>query len=94
MKEVVLCAGAIHTPKLLMLSGIGPPRVLTQLGIKVVSPLPGVGQNLQNHFRVPVSWLLRKGVTTSLPDLLAPNSLAMYISHQQGNITISNMTLY
>ncbi|KAF2358232.1 Glucose-methanol-choline oxidoreductase N-terminal [Trinorchestia longiramus] len=89
MKEVVLCAGAIHTPKLLMLSGIGPPRVLTQLGIKVVSPLPGVGQNLQNHFRVPVSWLLRKGVTTSLPDLLAPKSLAMYISLQRGPLSIS-----
>jgi choline dehydrogenase len=42
----MLCAGAIHTPRLLLLSGIGPPEDLEQLGIDTVIDLPGVGRNL------------------------------------------------
>jgi choline dehydrogenase len=48
-REVVVCAGAIHTPRLLMLSGIGPQEDLKQLGIDTRTDLPGVGQNLQDH---------------------------------------------
>jgi choline dehydrogenase len=47
--EVVLCAGVYHTPQILMLSGIGPPRELKRLGIPVVCGLGGVGQNYQDH---------------------------------------------
>jgi choline dehydrogenase len=47
--EVVLCAGAIDSPRLLMLSGIGPADDLAKLGLDVVHHLPGVGQNLQEH---------------------------------------------
>ena len=48
-REVILCAGAIHTPRLLMLSGIGPCDDLARLGIHTVVDLPGVGRNLQDH---------------------------------------------
>jgi choline dehydrogenase len=48
-REVILCAGAIHTPRLLLLSGVGPQADLEQLGIETVVDLPGVGRNLQNH---------------------------------------------
>src|SRR6266849_8513605 len=48
-KEVVVAAGAIGSPKLLMLSGVGDSSALRPLGIKVVEHLPGVGQNLQDH---------------------------------------------
>lgn len=48
-KEVILCAGAINSPKLLMLSGIGPEEELHRLGIPVLQSLPGVGQNFQDH---------------------------------------------
>jgi len=48
-REVVVCAGAIHTPRLLLLSGVGPQADLEQLGIDTVVDLPGVGRNLQDH---------------------------------------------
>ena len=50
--EVVLCTGAIGTPQLLQLSGIGPPDVLGQHGIAVRHALPGVGENLQDHLQI------------------------------------------
>lgn len=60
-REVVLCAGAIGTPKLLMLSGIGRADHLRSQGIPVVLDLPGVGANLQDHLKLSVRW---KGKTT------------------------------
>lgn len=48
-REVIVCAGAIATPKLLMLSGIGNPEHLGQFDIPVVADLPGVGENFQDH---------------------------------------------
>jgi choline dehydrogenase len=48
-RELILCAGAIHTPRLLLLSGVGPHADLEQLGIEAVVDLPGVGRNLQDH---------------------------------------------
>ena len=59
-REVLLCAGAIDTPKLLMLSGIGAADELRALGIPVVVDLPGVGANLQDHLKLSVRW---KGLT-------------------------------
>jgi choline dehydrogenase len=48
-REVIVCAGAVNTPRLLMLSGIGPGDELRRHGVKVVAEVPGVGRNLQNH---------------------------------------------
>jgi choline dehydrogenase len=52
--EVVLCGGAINSPQLLQLSGVGDPALLNGLGIPVVADLPGVGANLQDHLEVYV----------------------------------------
>jgi choline dehydrogenase len=46
---VIICAGAIESPKLLLLSGVGPRRQLAEHGINVVADLPGVGENFHNH---------------------------------------------
>jgi choline dehydrogenase len=52
--QIVLCSGAIASPQLLMLSGIGPAEQLGRLGIRVVKDAPGVGKNLRDHPLVPV----------------------------------------
>ena len=51
-REVIICAGAINTPRLLQLSGIGDAEALQALGVRVAHHLPGVGQNLSDHFSV------------------------------------------
>jgi choline dehydrogenase-like flavoprotein len=53
-REVVLCAGSIDTPKLLMLSGIGPADELRRAGIEILHDLPGVGEELQDHLEIPL----------------------------------------
>ena len=52
--RVVVCAGALDTPKILMRSGIGPAEHLREVGIEPVADLPGVGRNLHDHLLVPV----------------------------------------
>jgi choline dehydrogenase len=55
-REVIVCAGVIESPKLLMLSGIGPADHLRAHGIAIVADVPGVGGNLQDHLKLSVSW--------------------------------------
>lgn len=62
-KEVILSGGAINSPQLLMLSGIGPADHLRSVGIEPVLDLPGVGQNLQDHATVIVKYACTKPVT-------------------------------
>jgi choline dehydrogenase len=61
--RVVLSAGAIRSPHLLMLSGIGPEDQLQQFGIPMVRHLPGVGQNLWNHLSAQVTFKVRDGIS-------------------------------
>jgi choline dehydrogenase-like flavoprotein len=57
-REVILSAGAISTPKLLMLSGIGPAAHLSSVGIETQHDLPGIGQNLQDHVELSIVYQL------------------------------------
>jgi 4-pyridoxate dehydrogenase len=59
-REVILAGGVVNSPQLLMLSGIGDPEALRPLGIGVVAPLPGVGDNLQDHISAPIAWARRE----------------------------------
>ena len=61
--RVVLCAGALKSPHLLMLSGIGPKDQLQQFGIPAVYELPGVGQNLSNHLSAQITFKVKEGIT-------------------------------
>ena len=66
-REVLLCGGAINSPQLLMLSGIGPGNHLAEVGIETRADVPGVGANLQDHPVVPLLWYTRG--TTDLAQL-------------------------
>ena len=61
-KEVILCAGVIASPQLLMLSGIGPAQHLAQVGVPLLVDLPGVGQHLQDHVESVVLFETNKPV--------------------------------
>jgi choline dehydrogenase len=63
--EVVLGAGALQSPQLLQLSGVGPAQLLSSLDIPVVADLPGVGENLQDHLALRLIYRCTKPVTTN-----------------------------
>lgn len=59
--EIILCAGAVGSPQILMLSGVGPADHLAELGIPVVADIPGVGQNMRDHPNVTVKFTVKEG---------------------------------
>ncbi len=61
--EVLVCAGAVQTPQLLELSGIGNPDILSSHGVGVVHELPGVGENYQDHYAARVNWRVNQKIT-------------------------------
>jgi len=63
--EVILSAGALQSPQLLQLSGIGPAHLLQEHGIAVQHDLPGVGENLQDHLQIRLSYECSKPITTN-----------------------------
>lgn len=75
-REIVLCGGAINSPQLLMLSGIGPEEHLRTLGIEVVQPLPGVGANLQDHPTVHIAMENPSGESYALSRRVLPRIIA------------------
>ena len=84
-REVVLSGGAINTPQLLMLSGIGPADHLREVGVDVVHDLPGVGSGLQDHPLVPVVWTVRSGTSLRLAE--SPVNLARWKALGRGPLT-------
>ena len=62
-REVILCGGAINSPQLLMLSGVGPGAELRDLGIEVARDLPGVGSNLMDHLSLNMCWACTQPVS-------------------------------
>ena len=90
-REVILSAGAIQTPQLLQLSGVGPAALLDSLRIPVVADLAGVGENLQDHYQARTIVRLRKRV--SLNDAVrSPLKLAgmgfEWLARRSGPLTV------
>lgn len=91
-REVILAAGAINSPQLLQLSGIGPGELLRQHGIAVAHELPGVGQNLQDHFQVRIVKRCSRPITMNdrLGTLLGKARVGWrYLRHRKGELTVS-----
>src|SRR6185295_8269198 len=89
-KEVILAAGTIHSPKLLMLSGLGEAKALRSLGIDVVENLPGVGENLQDHVLLSGVVFKYKGTMPGRPaDSNAVEAEAYLASGLSGDTDIS-----
>ena len=83
-REVVLCAGAVNTPQLLMLSGIGEPKDLRDLGIDVLADSPEVGRNMLDHLITPLGFDVPDD---SLWAAEKPLQLANYLLRRRGMLT-------
>jgi len=91
-REVILCGGAINSPQLLQLSGVGPGRLLQEAGVEVVVDLPGVGENLQDHYVIGMQYRLK-------PEVISVNELSKgtrfvgeavkYLFQRKGLLTLS-----
>ncbi|XP_066966829.1 glucose dehydrogenase [FAD, quinone]-like [Macrobrachium rosenbergii] len=88
-REVILSGGAVGSPHLLLLSGVGPAEHLRQHQIPVVKDLPGVGQNFHDHVAVfGLSWTTEKrGVSSTLESLVKPESIRDFAKNRQGPLT-------
>ncbi|MGX9854556.1 GMC family oxidoreductase [Limimaricola variabilis] len=87
--EVVLAAGAVQSPQLLELSGIGDPQVLSAAGIEMRHALPGVGANYMDHFCTRMSWRVTQPVTLNeqTRGLSLLRAVAQYATSRTGILT-------
>jgi len=79
-REVILCGGAVNSPQLLMLSGIGPQQELAGFGIPVVHHLAGVGRSLQDHYSAPIKLRCREPITVN--DVMLSNIKKLQVGLQ------------
>ncbi len=93
-RETILSAGAINSPHLLMLSGIGPAAHLAEHGIPLVHDLPGVGQNLQDHLAVHVKYKATKPLSMLryLNPVRGAFALGQYLLFKRGVLTQTGMS--
>ncbi|KAF8774260.1 Glucose dehydrogenase like protein [Argiope bruennichi] len=89
--EVILSAGVVETPHLLMLSGIGPKEQLERFGIPVVADIPGVGQNLRDHLNVPLYFHLDAPVSTTTAKVRTPSEIWKYGTKGKGYLANSGI---
>ena len=91
-KEVILSGGTVNSPQLLQLSGVGPGGLLQEHGIAVIADLPGVGENLQDHYVISMQYRLK-------PEVISVNELTRglrfvgetikYVTRRKGLLTLS-----
>ncbi len=90
--EVILAGGAVNSPQLLQLSGVGPADLLRAQGVDVVADLPGVGENLQDHYVITSTFRLKPG-TVSVNELTKGarflGETLKYVFQRKGLLTLS-----
>ncbi|XP_050515272.1 glucose dehydrogenase [FAD, quinone]-like [Diabrotica virgifera virgifera] len=89
-KEIILAAGTINSPKLLLQSGVGPKDALDAVGIKQIHNLPGVGQNLTNHVSFKVNYWINSTVDTRI---ITWKSLEDYLNDRTGPLSTIGITV-
>ena len=90
-REVILCGGAVGSPQILMLSGVGPQEHLAEFGIPVVHHLPGVGQSLQDHYSAAIK--LKCAFPITVNDVMQSNFKKLkagldYFMFKRGPLTV------
>lgn len=90
-KEIILSAGTIHSPQILMLSGIGDATVLKEQGIEVQQELKGVGKNLKDHYFFPICYKTKPGVTfnSQMKGFSLLKNVLKYIFRKKGPLTVN-----
>ncbi|XP_074026207.1 glucose dehydrogenase [FAD, quinone] [Leptinotarsa decemlineata] len=89
-KEIILSAGTMNTPQLLLLSGVGPKDVLDRVGIPQLHELPGVGKNLSNHVAFTMSLELKKEKNTNLMNW---QSITQYLLDRSGPLASAGLQI-
>jgi choline dehydrogenase-like flavoprotein len=90
-KETILCAGAIDTPRLMLLSGLGPKQQLQDLSIPVVKDIPGVGENLLDHPETIILWELNKPVPPNQTTM--DSDAGIFLRREKANAAAKASTL-
>ena len=94
-KEVILSGGAVNSPQLLLLSGIGPRADLEEVGIDVAVDLPGVGYNLQNQISTSVSYTMQNGEEDT--NVFTNDAIQEFINNRTGSLAntgLSSATMF
>ena len=94
--EVILCAGSVHNPQLLELSGVGQPEHLKSLGIEPVHALNGVGENYQDHYATRMNWQVRNAITINERSrgLRLIRELMSYATQRRGILSLGTGLVY
>lgn len=90
--EVILCGGAINSPQLLQLSGVGPGALLAEMGVDVVADRPQVGEGLQDHYVMAARYRLKSGVVSvneQSHGVALLKEVVNYALHRRGLLTLS-----
>lgn len=92
-KEIILAAGAINSPQILQLSGIGPAGLLKDHGIAVLQDAPGVGENLQDHLQLRLIYKVRNARTINEAGLFGKALMGLdYVLRRRGALTMAPST--
>ncbi|GBP42235.1 Neither inactivation nor afterpotential protein G [Eumeta japonica] len=90
-KEIVLAAGSVKTPQILMLSGVGPEKLLKKLKIKVIARNEQVGKNLHDHMNTPVYVSIERPISITLSKIFKFNTLWDYVWNRKGLLSFPPM---